>query len=100
MGAERRTQPSLNAVDAAAIDPGTGERRDVTLHFRVLRGAPDADELVAVTAVITALLAQTTETAEPLDADRAQWDRTWTAHVPPSSWCYGGGTAAGRRSGG
>ncbi|MEU3513267.1 acyl-CoA carboxylase subunit epsilon [Streptomyces longwoodensis] len=58
----------------------------MTTHLRVVKGAPDADELAAVTAVISTLLLGHAE--EKCQGARrcAQWDRAFTPHPPAGSW--------------
>ncbi|MFF3489650.1 acyl-CoA carboxylase subunit epsilon [Streptomyces sp. NPDC002701] len=56
------------------------------MHFHVLKGDPDTDELAAVTAVITALLRTTAVPRTSNTARRAHWDRAFRPHASPASW--------------
>ncbi|MFI6108014.1 acyl-CoA carboxylase subunit epsilon [Streptomyces sp. NPDC051310] len=59
-------------------------------HLRIVHGRPNAIELAALTAVLTALASR--DAAGPAGADpdrepcRAEWDRGWRAHPLPGSW--------------
>ncbi|MFF3313513.1 acyl-CoA carboxylase subunit epsilon [Streptomyces sp. NPDC002952] len=60
----------------------------MTMHLRVVKGAPDADELAAVTAVITTLLRTTAGPQTANTRRRAHWDRAFRPHASPASWCH------------
>ncbi|MDN3296817.1 acyl-CoA carboxylase subunit epsilon [Streptomyces ficellus] len=57
-------------------------------HLRIVHGCPNATELAALTAVLTALACQrAAECHRPRPASRrADWDRGWRAHPPSGSW--------------
>ncbi|MEU9984119.1 acyl-CoA carboxylase subunit epsilon [Streptomyces sp. NPDC050856] len=58
-------------------------------HLRIVHGRPNAAEVAALTAVLTALASRAA--AQPpqgsdRDTRRADWDRRWRAHPPSGSW--------------
>ncbi|MEE1757461.1 acyl-CoA carboxylase subunit epsilon [Streptomyces sp. SP18CS02] len=68
-------------------------------HLRIVHGSPNAVELAALTAVLTALACR--QAAQHLEMDpappRAHWDRSWKVHLSPGSWRCGSGFPYHRR---
>ncbi|MGW3099532.1 acyl-CoA carboxylase subunit epsilon [Streptomyces sp. NPDC001102] len=56
--------------------------------IRVVRGTPDADELAALLAVITAISNAADEEGALDCRRRARWDLGLRAYQSPSSWCH------------
>ncbi|MFJ8310984.1 MULTISPECIES: acyl-CoA carboxylase subunit epsilon [unclassified Streptomyces] len=57
-------------------------------HLHIHRGRPNALEIAALTVVLSALgNAISAGGGEPARrTSRAHWDRSWTDHVPATSW--------------
>ncbi|MFE9557431.1 acyl-CoA carboxylase subunit epsilon [Streptomyces sp. NPDC006692] len=60
-------------------------------HLHIHRGHPSAIDIAALTVVLSALAGVTSARRAELErrTSRAYWDRSWKAHVPPTSWMAG-----------